>query len=54
MQLNNTQELMKLLDEIIIAYVEKERDMLNLDKKQRALLITEVFSGQTTAWKVSK
>ena len=46
--LSNTQESMKLLDEVIIPYVEKERALLNLDEKQLALLIINVFSGQMT------
>ena len=45
---NNKQESMKVLDEIIKPYVEKERDMLNLDEKQPTPLITDVFSGQMT------
>ena len=45
---SNTQESLKLLDEIIIPYVEKEREALNLDKNQPALLIIDVFSGQVT------
>ena len=36
------------MDEIIIPYVEKEREALNLDKNQPALLIIDVFSGQVT------
>ena len=43
---SNTQESMKLLDEIILPFVEKERDMLNLGEKQPAFLIIDVFSGQ--------
>ena len=35
-------------------YVEKERDMLNLDGKQRALLIIDVFSGQMTKTVIDK
>ena len=34
------------MDEIIIPYVEEEREALNLDKNQPALLIIDVFSGQ--------
>ena len=45
---SNTQESLKLLDEIIIPYVEKEREALNLGKNQPALLIIDVFSGQVT------
>ena len=40
---SNTQESLKLLYEIIIPYVEKERDKLNLDKKQPELLIIDDF-----------
>ena len=47
-QFSNTQESLKLLDEIIILYVEKEREELNLDKNQPVLLIIDVFSGQVT------
>ena len=43
---SNTQESLKLLDEVIIPYVEKEREALNLDKNQPALLTIDVFSGQ--------
>ena len=49
-----TKESMKLLDEIIIQYVEKQRDMLNLDEKQQALLIINVSSGQMTKPVVEK
>ena len=45
---SNTQESLKLLDEIIIPYVEKKREVLNLDKNQPTLLIIDVFSGQVT------
>ena len=45
---SNTQESLKLLDEIIILYVEEERKALNLDNNQPALLIIDVFSGQFT------
>ena len=45
---SNTQESLKLLDEIIISHVEKEREALNLDKNQPALLIIDVFLGQVT------
>lgn len=45
---SNTQESLKLLDEIIMPYVEKERDMLQLAHDQPALLIIDVFSGQMT------
>ena len=45
---NNTQESLKLLDEIIIPHVEKEREALYLDKNKPTLLIIDVFSGQIT------
>ena len=45
---SNTHESLKLLDEIIILYVEKEREALNLDKNQPALLVINIFSGQVT------
>ena len=45
---NNTQESLKLLDEIIIPYVEKEREALYLDKNKPTFLIINVFSGQVT------
>ena len=45
---SNTQESLKLLDEIIILYVEKEREATNLDKNQPAILIIDVFPDQVT------
>ena len=42
------------MDEIIIPYVEKEREALNLDKNQPALLIIDVFSGQVTKLVIDK
>ena len=45
---SNTQESLKLLDEIIIPYIQKEREMLQLPHDQPALLIIDVFSGQMT------
>ena len=51
---SNTQESLKLLDEIIIPYVEKEREALNLDKNQPALLIIDAFSGQVTKSVIDK
>ena len=45
---SNTQESLKLIEEIITPYVEKERVMLDLGKDQPALLIIDVFSGQMT------
>ena len=51
---SNTQELLRLLDEIIIPYVEKERDMLQLAHDHPALLIIDVSSGQLTKAVIDK
>ena len=40
---NNTQESLKLINEITTPYVEKEREMLDLREEQQALLIIDVF-----------
>ena len=45
---SNTLESLKLLDEIVIPYIEKERANLQLPDDQPALLIIDVFSGQMT------
>ena len=45
---SNTQESLKLIEEIITPYVEKEHMMLDLGKGQPALLIIDVCSGQMT------
>ena len=45
---SNTQESLKLIEEIIVCYVEKKRDMLNLGEDFPALLIISVFSGPVT------
>ena len=45
---SNINESLKLLDEIIIPYVEIERKRLNLEETQHALLIMDVFTGQMT------
>ena len=39
---------LKLIDEIITPYVEKEREMLDLGEEQQALLIIDAFPGQMT------
>ena len=45
---SNTNELLKLIEDIITPYVEKERGKLGLSDNQPALVIFEVFSGQMT------
>ena len=45
---SNTSESLKLLDEIIIPYVVKERRKLNLEETQYAILVMDVFRGQIT------
>ena len=37
-----------MLEEIVIPYIEEERKKLGLDVKRPALLIFDVFKGQTT------
>ena len=43
---SNEQESIKVLEEIIIPYVKKERERLEMEKDQAALLIMDVFTGQ--------
>ena len=45
---SNTAESIKLIEEIIVPYVEKERAPLKLSDKEPALLIMDVFRGQMT------
>ena len=45
---SNEQESIKVLEEIIIPYVKKEREQLGMEKDQAALLIMDVFKGQMT------
>ena len=45
---NNTTEYIKLIKEIIIPYIEKERTLLKFPKTQPTLLIMNVFPGQIT------
>ena len=45
---SNTLESLKLLDEIVILYIEKERANRQLPDNQAAVLIIDVFSGQMT------
>ena len=51
---SNTTESLKLLDEIIIPYVVKERKERNLEETQYALLIMDVFRGQITEAVINK
>ena len=44
---SNEKESLKLLEEIILPYVRKEREKLGIDN-QKVLLIFDVFRGQTT------
>ena len=44
----NTNESLKLIEDIITPYVEKERGKLDLSDNQPALVIFDVFSGQMT------
>ena len=46
---SNEQESIKVLNEIIIPYVTKERERLELKNDQAALLIMDVFKGQMTS-----
>ena len=45
---SNTSESMKLVKEVTIPYIEKERISLKLPKTIPALLIMDVFRGQMT------
>ena len=51
---SNTEESLKLLDQIVIPYVESERESLNLAPDHFSLLIIDVFSGQMTEPVMSK
>ena len=46
---SNEQESIKVLEEIIIPYVKKERERLGMEKDQAALLIMDVLKGQMTS-----
>ena len=46
---SSKEESIKLLNEIIVPYVTKERERLGLEKDQSALLIMNVFKGQMTS-----
>ena len=43
---SNTKESVKFLEEIIIPYVEKDREQQGLGSQQKALVIMDVFTGQ--------
>lgn len=45
---SNTNESIKLLKEIIVPYVKKERESKGLGEDQKALVIMDVFTGQMT------
>ena len=45
---SNTLESLKLLDEIVIPYIEKERVNLQLPDNQPTLFIADEFSGEMT------
>ena len=47
-QFSNTAESLKLLEHIIIPYLNTEREKLTASKEQYALLILDVFSGKMT------
>ena len=46
---SNTTESIKLLKEIIIPYVKKEREAKGLGEDQKALVVMDVFTGQMTS-----
>ena len=46
---SNTIEFLQLIKEIIVPFVEKERVSLNLPNDQKALVVMDVVTGQTTA-----
>ena len=45
---SNTEESLKFLDKVIIPYVVNERKKLDLPENQKALMVMDVFTGQTT------
>ena len=46
---SNEEQSLKILKEIIIPYMQKERERLGLDISHPGLLIMDVFRGQTTS-----
>ena len=45
---SNTRESLRLIEEIIVPYLEKEREKLKLESNHWGLLIIDVFAGQMT------
>ena len=45
---SNTDEFLKCLKEIIKPYAKKQRELLKCSVDQKALVIMDVFTGQTT------
>ena len=45
---SNEEESVKVLNDIVIPYVAKEREKLSLNEGQAALLIMDIFKGQMT------
>ena len=45
---SNTLELLKLIEDVIARYLQKEREKLRLESNHRGLLTIDVFSHQTT------
>ena len=46
---SNTEESLKYFEEVILPYVKDQRSKLGLPENQKALIIMDVFTGQTTA-----
>ena len=46
---SNRVESMKYLEEVIVAYFNKQRSIEGLDHDQKALVIMDIFTGQMTS-----
>lgn len=46
---SNTEESLKLIEEILVPYFKKERQPLGLSPSHKGLLIMDVFTGQMTS-----
>ena len=46
---SNKEQFIKLLNEIIVPFVAKERERLGLENDHSTLLIMDVFKGQMTS-----